>query len=244
MKVLLVVVVLVALNLFLFGFVQRRMALYIPPRSSPTWRTFLKNHASAIWACDFMVQFTLSFVPIYIFVIMELKSRKIVHFGLTEHPSLPWIKQQIRNATDCGEGPGFLLHDNDGIFGQHPIEIVNQKTGRKNTYRSSFDFWLSEVMGIKGIPTPYCAPNANSYCERLLGTLRGECLDHMPILNDRHLYRILKEYIIWYNRGRYHQGIEGIPDPYSELQGKKPEHGKIISIPVLNGLDHDYRLAA
>ncbi len=119
------------------------------------------------------------------------------------------------------------------------------KLKRRYCYgNSSFDFWLSEVMGIKGIPTPYRAPNANSYCERLLGTLRRECLDNMLILNDRHLYRIMEEYITWYNCGRYHQGIDGIPDPYSELQGEKPEHGEIISIPVLNGLHHDYRLAA
>lgn len=137
-----------------------------------------------------------------------------------------------------------MIHDNDGIFGQHPREIINEKTGRKNVYRSSLDFWLKETMGIKGIPIPYEAPNANAHQERLNGTLRRECLDYMIIMNPRHLFRILKEFIEWYNRARFHQGIDGIPDPYPELQEEKLKSGKLIAIPVLNGLHHDYRLAA
>jgi len=215
-----------------------------PPRGTQQWSTFLKNQASAIWCCDFMVQFTFFFTGVYIFIIMELESRKIVHFGVTEHPTLDWVKQQIRNATPWGACPRFMIHDNDGKFGQQRIEIINEKIGRKNTYRSSLDFWLSRSMGIKGIPIPYNAPDANAHCERLNGTLRRECLDHMIILNARHLYRILKEYVAWYNHGRYHQGIDGIPDAYPELKVKKPDSGKIVAIPVLNGLHHDYRLAA
>ena len=215
-----------------------------PPRGTQQWSTFLKNHASAIWCCDFVVQFTFFFVPIYIFIIMELSSRKIVHFRVTKHPTLPWVKNQIRHATPWGECPRFIIHDNDGIFGQHRVTIINETTGRLNTYRSSLDFWLSEVMDSKGIPIPYGAPNANACQERLNGTLIHECLDHMIIFNERHLHRILNEYIAWFNHARYHQGIEGIPEPYPELQEEKPEHGKIIAIPVLGGLHHDYRLAA
>jgi len=215
-----------------------------PPRGTQQWSTFLKNEASGIWCCDFMVQFTFFFTGIYIFIIMELESRKIVHVGVTEHPTLDWVKQQIRYATPWGETPRFLIHDNDGKFGQHRIEIINETTGRKTTYRSSLDFWLSQTMGIKGIPIPYGAPNANAHQERLCGTVRRECLDYVIILNERHLYKILKEYVAWYNHGRFHQGIIGIPDAYPELKAKKPDRGNIVAIPVLNGLHHDYRLVA
>ena len=109
-----------------------------------------------------MVQFTFFFVPVYIFVMIELKSRKIVHFGVTDYPSLPWVKQQIRNATPFDICPKFLIHDNDGIFGQHKFTVINAKTGRNNSCRSSLDFWLSETININGIPIPYKAPNANA----------------------------------------------------------------------------------
>jgi len=175
---------------------------------------------------------------------MKLENREIVHFGVTEHPKLEWIKQQIRESTPWGDTPLFLIHDNDGKYGQQRIEVVNEKTGSKNTYRSSFDFWLSNTMGIKGIPMPYEAPNANAHLERLCGTIRRECLDKVIFFNERHLYKILKEYVNWYNGGRYHQGIDGIPDVYPELKEKKTGEGKLVAIPVLNGLHHDYRLAA
>ena len=99
-------------------------------------------------------------------------------------------------------------------------------------------------MNIKGIPTPYKAPNANSHCERCVKTLRNECLDHVIIWNERHLNRILKEFVAWYNHGRFHQGINGIPDAYPELKMVKPAKGKIVAFPVLSGLHHDYRLVA
>ncbi len=99
-------------------------------------------------------------------------------------------------------------------------------------------------MDIRRIPTPYFAPNANAHIERLIGTLRRECLDHMLIWNERHRQKILSEYISWYNGGRVHQGIQGIPNPEPSLYDEKPEDGKISAIPILNGLHHDDRLAA
>ena len=99
-------------------------------------------------------------------------------------------------------------------------------------------------MGIRGIPTPYGAPNASAHVERLIGTLRRECLDHMLIWNERHLRRVLGEFIRWYNRARVHQGLHGIPDPDSSFTGPVPTEGRLVAIPVLNGLHHDYRLVA
>lgn len=96
-------------------------------------------------------------------------------------------------------------------------------------------------MGIRGIPIPYGAPNAAAHIERLIGTLRRECLDRMLIWNERHLRCVLTEFIRWYNHGRVHQGLNGIPDPDPAIDGPKPLGGRLVAIPVLNGLHHDYR---
>jgi hypothetical protein len=99
-------------------------------------------------------------------------------------------------------------------------------------------------MGIRGIPIPYEAPNAADYNERLIGTLRRECLDRLLIWNERHLRSVLTEFILWFNHGRVHQGLHGIPDPDPALSEPKQMDARLVAIPVLNGLHHDYRLAA
>ena len=151
--------------------------------------------------------------------------------------------QQIRNAC-FEEQPKFLLHDNDGKFGQlgRPFRVEN--AGKKVSCRSAFDAWLCREMDIRGIPIPYGAPNAAAHIERLIGTLHRECLDRMLIWNERHLRCVLNEFIGWYNHGRVHQGLNGIPDPDPAIDEPKPLSGKLVAIPVLNGLHHDYRLAA
>jgi len=162
---------------------------------------------------------------------------------VTEYPTLEWTKQQVRNA--CFEGqPKFLIHDNDGKFGQLGRPLQVESAGKKVSCRSAFDAWLWQVMGIRGIPIPYGAPNAAAHIERLIGTLRRECLERMLIWNERHLRRTLTEFNFWYNHGRVHQGLHGIPDPDPALAEPKPVGGRLVAIPVLNGLHHDYRLAA
>ncbi len=139
-------------------------------RESQAWRTFLKNQSKAIWSCDFFVQHTVRFRVLYVFVSMELASRKVVHLNVTEHPTIEWVKQQVRNAC-FEEQPKFLIHDNDGKFGQLGRPILIEKAGRRVSCRCTFDVWLFEVMGVRGIPTPYRAPNASAHVERLIGTL-------------------------------------------------------------------------
>jgi transposase InsO family protein len=212
-------------------------------RDSQAWRSFLKNQASAIWSCDFFVQHTVGFRVLCIFVVMELASRKVIHFNVTDHPTFEWTEQQIRNAC-FEEEPKFLLHDNDRKFGQFGRPIRVENGGKKVSCRSAYDAWLWREMGIRGIPIPYEAPNAAAHIERLIGTLRRECLDRMLIWNERHLRRTLSEFIVWYNGGRVHQGLNGIPDPDPALAEPKPSCGRLVAIPVLNGLHHDYRLAA
>jgi len=213
------------------------------PRDSQTWSRFLKNQAQSIWACDFFIQHTVGFRVLYVFIIMELANRKVLHCNITENPTLEWTKQQIRNA--CFEvQPKFLLHDNDGKFGQFSRPVQLENDGHRVSCRSTYDAWLWHGMGIRGIAIPYGAPNAAAHIERLIGTLRRECLDRVLIWNDRNLRCVLAEFIRWYNHGRVHQGLKGIPDPDPELTQPKPKDGKLVAIPVLNGLHHDYRLAA
>ena len=219
--------------------VKRRLG----PTDSQAWRSFLKNQAKGIWFCDFLVQHTVGFRVLYVFVIMELVNRKVIHMHVAEHPTIEWTKQQIRNAC-FEEQPKFLLHDNDGKFGQlgRPFQVEN--AGKKISCRSAFDVWLWREMDIRGIPIPYGAPNVAAHIERLIGTLRRECLDRVLICNDGHLRCVLNEFIAWCNRGRVHQGLNGIPDPDPALADPKPLGGRLVAIPVLNGLHHDYRMAA
>ena len=136
-----------------------------------------------------------------------------------------------------------LIHDNDGKYGQLGRPTSIEKHSKRVSCRSSLDLWLFETMDIRGISIPYSAPNAQAHVERLIGTLRRECLDRMLIWSERHLRVILGETVDWYNRLRVHQGIHGIPQPDSESR-PTPTEGRLVSIPFLNGLHHDYRLAA
>jgi putative transposase len=224
--------------------VRRYMAKRRPgPADSQAWKTFLKNQTKSVWSFDFFVQHTVWFRVLYVFIVMEIASRKVIHLHVTDHPTLEWKKQQIRNAC-FEEQPSFLLHDNDGKFGQlgRPYRVEN--AGKRVSCRSAYDVWLWQEMGIRGIPIPYGAPNAEAHIERLIGPFGRECLDRMLIWNERHLRSVLREFIGWYNQGRVHQGLHGIPDPDPALADPKPLGGRLVAIPVLNGLHHDYRLAA
>ncbi len=200
------------------------------------WRTFIKNHRHELFACDFLTQYTALFTTVYVFVVMEISTRRSVHCNVTHRPSLEWVKGQVRElaAFDCK--PRFLLHDNDGIFGQF---------GRRNSgFRSHLDRWLSLTMDIEGVPTPYHAPNANAFIERFNRTLRQDALDHFIFLNARHVGRVVTEFVEYYNRARPSQATHAIPDPYPELRGQPPSSGKLIALPILGGVQHDYRLVA
>jgi putative transposase len=204
---------------------MKRARRDLPPRQSgQTWATFLKNHASEIWACDFVQTYDVFFRTIFVFFIIELESRRVVHFGVTRSPSDIWVAQQWRHATPFEEGPRFLIRDNDDKFGP----VFSQVTGN-----------------IDVLKTPERAPKANAYCERFIGSVRRECLDHVFILSERHLRRLVREYVDYFNHARPHQGIGRIPDPQDadpidELQAHQP----VIAVPVLGGLHHDYRRAA
>jgi putative transposase len=148
----------------------------------------------------------------------------VVHVGGTDHPTDEWITQQVRDATPFEEKPKYLICDNDKRYG-HLFEQVVQASG------------------IEVIHTPYEAPRANAICERFIGSLRRECLDHMLVIGERQLTRVLKEYVSYFNPARPHQGIaQRIPAPTVSPPGVA-NSGKVMAFPMLNGLHHDYRWA-
>jgi transposase InsO family protein len=134
--------------------------------------TFVRNHAQAMLACDFFVSVTAGFQVIYVFVIMEIGTRRLVHFNVTAHPNAAWTLQQFREAINDQQGYRFLVHDRDSIYSQE------------------LDLGV-KAMGVKALKTPFRSPQANSYCERLIGTIRRECLDFLIPICEGHLRRLL-----------------------------------------------------
>jgi putative transposase len=196
-----------------------------PVRRGQTWATFLANHGDEIWACDFVQTYDLFFRTIFIFFVVELGSRRVVHFNVTRGPSDGWLTQQLREATSFGEKPRFLICDNDDKYG------------------AQFE-GLAEHCGIDVIHTPVRAPKANAICERFMGSVRRELLDHILIVSERQLYRLVREYAEYFNRARPHQGL-GSRIPHPRPGGNSGcQAGPILAVPVLGGLHHDYRRAA
>jgi putative transposase len=190
------------------------------------WSTFLHTHAEQIWACDFLPVTDLFFRSLFAFFIIELHSRKVIHVGVTRCPADAWTAQQLREATAYGEGPKYLIRDNDGKFGVNFARVA--KTSR------------SEILKI-----PYHAPQANAICERFLLSVRRECLDHLLILHEKQLQRVLNAYVHYFNRARPHQGIrQQIPEQEAGSVPANHAGGRVLAFPALGGLHHDYRRSA
>ena len=149
-----------------------------------------------------------------------------MHIGVTRSPTDAWVAQQLREATPFGTGPKYLIHDNDAKYGHH-FETV------------------AVGSGIEVLKTPIRAPRANAICERLLGSVRRECLDHVLLMSEGHLRRVLKEYMRYFNWSRPHQGInQRVPECEEGSASSGGSTGPVIAFPVLNGLHHEYRWVA
>jgi transposase InsO family protein len=200
-------------------------------RQTQRWSTFIRNHAKGIIACDFCVAVTATFRILYMFVVIEHVSHRLLHVNVTAHPTERWTIQQCREAIPADHTYRILIHDRDAIFSKAVDQSARQ-------------------MRLHVIKTPVRTPVANSICERVLGTLRRDCLDLVIPLNDKHLYGILKEWVAHYNQGRPHMSLgPGIPEPIRTLpiSGQSHRHGMpsgqgVVSRPILGGLHHDYRL--
>lgn len=200
------------------------------PDPKQRWLTFVHNHASVIVACDFFVVMTATFRTLYVFVLMEVGSRRILHQNVTAHPTAEWTLQQLRETLPDDHQYRFVLHDRDSIFSQDLDKAVTK-------------------LGVRVLRTPVRASTANAFCERLGGSLRRKCLDFLIPLNERHLRRIVKEWGFHYNRGRPHSSLgPGIPEPSQEAvpasdhRHKLPAGYRVGKTPVLGGLHHEYRL--
>jgi transposase InsO family protein len=144
---------------------KRTIQRYMPKKrkkSNQTWAIILQNHATEIWACDFTVVHDLFFRPTYVFIIIELHTRRILHTAITLSPTDAWTAQQLREDTPWGQGPNYLIHDRDRKFGREFFAVVASS-------------------GIQELRSPIRAPKANAICERIIGSLKRECLDPMPI---------------------------------------------------------------
>ena len=190
---------------------------------SQTWKSFLSNHAKQIAAIDFFTVPTLTFRNLYCFIILLHDRRKVVHFNVTAHPTAEWTARQLIEAFPEDSAPRYLLRDRDQIYGA--------------------EFRLRvQGMQIEEVITAPRSPFQNPYAERVIGSIRRECLDHLIIIGEDHLRRALRGYFDYYHNSRTHQGLERNSPPPREVEG--PAKGKVISIPQVGGLHHCYRRAA
>jgi len=187
--------------------------------SSQSWKTFLQNHAGEIAAIDFFVVPTLTFSLLYVYVVMRHERRKIAHLNVTRFPSAVWTAQQMVEAFPFDTTPRYVIRDRDGIYGSEFRRRVHS-------------------LGIEQVVTAYRSPWQNPYVERVIGSIRRDCVNHMIVVNERHLRRILRNYLAYYHDSRTHLGLAG--DSPKHREAEPPERGSIVALPVLGGLHHRY----
>jgi transposase InsO family protein len=192
-----------------------------PP--SPTWRTFLDNHVKDLVSVDFFVVPTVTLKVLFVFVVLVHARRRVKHFNVTEHPTAQWTSQQISEAFPWERGPRYLLRDRDRVYGP--------------AFRARV-----ECMGIEEVLTAPRSPWQNPFAERVIGTIRRDCLDNVIVLGERHLRRLLGDYFEHYHRWRCHRSLDmDCPEP-RPVQG--PEHGPVVEIEEAGGLYRHYERRA
>jgi hypothetical protein len=207
---------------------QRTVAKYMVPRSGPrtshNWKAFLRNHLGSMVSVDFLAVPSMTFKVLYVFVVLSHDRRRVLHLKVVESPSAVWTAQQLREAFAFTSPPKYLLRDRDRIYGLE--------------FRCRV-----EALGLEALRIAPGSPWQSPYVERLIGSVRRKCLDHVMVLNQAHLHRLLKTYFAYYHRSRTHLGLDkDAPEP-CPAQG--PEEGKIVAFPQVGGLHHRYeRLAA
>jgi transposase InsO family protein len=192
-----------------------------PP--SQTWRAFLDNHLQDLVSIDFFTVPTASFRVLFVFVVLAHHRRRVVHFNVTEHPTAAWTAQQILEAFPEDTAPRYLVRDRDQIYGECCRHRLR-------------DLGTSEVL------TAPQSPWQNPFAERLVGSIRRECLDHVIVLGEKHLRRILKSYFAYYLGSRTHLSLAKDAPTTRVVQG--PEEGQIVEIPQVGGLHHRYERRA
>jgi transposase InsO family protein len=203
-----------------FEVAQSSVAKYMVKRCGPpsqTWRTFLRNHAPETAAMDLFVVPTIGFDLLYVFVIVRLARRDLVWINVTTHPTAEWIARQITEAFPWNEAPRYLVRDRDQVYGAAAPRRLR-------------------AMGIRDKPIAPGSPWRNGFAERLIGSIRRECVDHIVVLGEGHLRRILTKYAAYYNELRTHRSLDKDAPIHRAIQ----HVGRVISAPVLGGLHHYY----
>jgi len=197
----------------------RRRGPARPP--SQTWRTFLRHHRPTLWARDLLTVQTLTFQTLHVLVFISHARRELVHLNVTASPTAAWVWRQLIAATPWGRSPRYLVRDRDAVYGRDSVERARR-------------------LGVETVLTPVRAPRANAIAERVVGTLRRECLDHLVILNEAHLRAVLAEFVRYYNVERPHRAL-ALETPTPAVRAAA---GPISSRPVLGGLHHSDQRAA
>jgi transposase InsO family protein len=190
----------------------------VSPDLRQTWAAFLRNHALEIAAIDMLTVPTLTFDCLYVFIVLGLGRRRILHVEVTDHPTAQWLAHQITEAFPWNDAPAYLVRDNDGAYGL--------------TFRRRL-----LAMGIRDRPIQPHSPWQNGYVERLIGSVRRECLDHLIVLSATHLRRVLAAYADYYNNDRTHLGLGKDSPNFRAVETV----GAVVSEPVLGGLHRRYR---
>jgi putative transposase len=188
-----------------------------PP--SQTWRTFLDNHLGNLVAVDFFVVPTVLCKVLFVFVVLAHERRRVLHINVTDTPTAQWTAQQLVEAFPLETAPRYVLRDRDAVYGVAFSRRV-------------------QTMGIHEVKTAPRSPWQNPYVERLIGTLRRECLDHVVVLNETHLRRLLRQYLIYYHGARTHLSLaKDAPEP---RRVERLDEGRIVEMPMVGGLHHRY----
>ena len=209
---------------------KETVAKYMPkpaqrPRNPPsqTWKTFLRNHLAGTIAIDFLTVPTVTFNVLYVFFVLSLERRRVLHVNVTAHPYATWAAQQIVEAIGAELVPARLIRDRDAIFGAEFDARVNN-------------------LGVRQTRISPRSPWQNGYAERWVGTLRRELLDHVIVLGERHLLRLVRQHVAYYNSDRPHMSLGGDSPVTRDVQ--PPTAGKVIALPRVGGLHHRYSRAA
>ena len=193
------------------------------PRPSPTWRAFLATHAREIIAVDFFLVPTLTFRLLFVFIGLRHDRRELIYVTVTDHPTARWAARQLIEAFPEETAPKYLLRDRDAIYGEAFIRCV-------------------DTMGIRQVITAPRVPWQNPFVERVIGSIRRECLDHVMILSETHLHQLLRGYVTYYNAVRPHHALDhNSPRPRAV---QPPALGRVVATPQVGGLHHLYQRAA
>jgi len=193
----------------------------VRPRRPPSqaWRTFLKNHAEHLIALDFFTVPTATFRVLFVLVMLTHSRRRLVHFNVTEHPTAEWTARQLLGACGLEEAPRYLIRDRDQVYGE--------RFSRQ-----------AKTLDIREAVIAPRSPWQNAYAERVIGSIRRECLDHIVVIGERHLLGILSKYVDYYNETRTHLSLaKDAPRPRTV---QLPSEGSVVKVPRVGGLHHEY----